>query len=91
MVKENFFDDLLFYDKDQINDEIFEVLQKIVEFETFHPSFVIKSSKAAAGLCAWILSIYEYSKVSRSQRTKIEQVKTYQELYNKVKRKVLFN
>ena len=84
MVKENFFDDLVFFEKDRITDEVFDMLTKIVQFETFHPSFVVTSSKAAAGLCGWVLAIYEYAKIARSQRTKLEQVKTYQELYNKV-------
>ena len=86
MVKENFFDDLVYFEKDRITDEVFEMLTKIVQFETFHPSFVVTSSKATAGLCAWVLAIYEYAKIARSQRTKLEQVKTYQELYNKVRR-----
>ena len=84
MVKENFFDDLIFYDKDNIPDDIFDMLTKIVQFDTFHPSYVLCSSKAASSLCSWILAVYEYAKIARSQRTKFKQVKTYQELYNKV-------
>ncbi|CAF3428145.1 unnamed protein product [Rotaria socialis] len=83
MVKENFFDDLIFYDKDNMPDDVFNMLTKIVKFDTFHPSFVASSSKAASSLCAWILAVYEYAKIARSQKTKLEQVKTYQELYNK--------
>ncbi len=84
MVKENFFNDLVFYDKENISDDVFDMLTKIVKFDTFHPSFVAHSSKAAASLCSWILAVYEYTKIARSQRTKLEQVKAYQELYNKV-------
>jgi dynein heavy chain len=84
MVKENFFDDLLFYDKENIPDDIFDMLTKIVEFDTFSPTFVASSSKAASSLCSWILAVYEYAKIARSQKTKLEQVKAYQELYNKV-------
>ncbi|CAF1088574.1 unnamed protein product [Rotaria sordida] len=83
MVKENFYDDLVFYDKDNISDDVFNMLTKIVKFDTFHPSFVASSSKAASSLCAWILAVYEYAKIARSQKTKLEQVKAYQELYNK--------
>lgn len=84
MVKENFFDDLVFYDKDNIPDDIFDMLTKIVKFDTFDPVFVARSSKAASSLCSWILAVYEYAKVARSQRTKLEQLKAYQDLYNKV-------
>ena len=84
MVKENFFDDLIYYDKNNMSDEIFEMLTKIIEFDTFHPSFVANSSKAAAGLCSWILAVYQYAKIARSQRTKLKQVKAYEELFNKV-------
>ncbi|CAF4961095.1 unnamed protein product, partial [Rotaria sp. Silwood1] len=83
MVKENFFDDLVYYDKDNISDDVFNMLTKIVKFNTFHPSYVSSSSKAASSLCAWILAVYEYAKIARSQKTKLEQVKAYQELYNK--------
>jgi len=84
MVKEDFFDDLIFYDKDNVSDEVFDMLTKIVKFDTFHPSFVAVASKAASSLCAWILAVYEYAKVARAQKTLLEQVKAYQELYNKV-------
>lgn len=84
MVKENFFDDLVFYDKENISDDVFDMLTKIVKFDTFDPVFVGRSSKAASSLCSWILAVYEYAKVARSQRTKLEQLKAYQELYNKV-------
>jgi dynein heavy chain len=84
MVKENFFDDLVFYDKENLPDDIYNMLTKIVKFDTFHPSFVAHSSKAASSLCSWILAVYEYAKIARSQKTKLEQVKAYQELYNKV-------
>ncbi len=86
MVKENFFDDLLFYDKENLPDEIFDMLTKMVEFDTFDPIFISRSSKAASSLCSWILPVYECAKTVRSQRTKLEQVKAYQELYNKVRR-----
>ncbi|MCY7361650.1 MAG: hypothetical protein LH629_06215 [Ignavibacteria bacterium] len=84
MVKENFFDDLVFYDKDNISDDVFDMLTKIIKFDTFRPVFVSKCSKAAASLCSWILAVYEYAEIARSQKTKMEQVKAYQELYNKV-------
>jgi dynein heavy chain len=84
MVKENFFDDLVYYDKENIPDDVFNMLTKIVKFDTFRPSFVASSSKAASSLCSWILAVYEYAKIARSQKTKLEQVKAYQELYNKV-------
>jgi dynein heavy chain len=84
MVKEDFFDYLIFYDKDNVSDEVFDMLTKIVSFETFRPSFVATTSKAASSLCAWILAVYEYAKVARAHKTLLEQVKAYQELYNKV-------
>ncbi|CAF1139632.1 unnamed protein product [Adineta steineri] len=83
MTKDDFFDDLIFYDKDNVSDEVFDMLTKIVSFDTFRPSFVKTASKAASSLCAWILAVYEYAKVARAQKTLREQVKAYEELYNK--------
>ena len=84
MVKENFFDDLLFFDKHRISDRIFNMLTDIVQFETFHPSFIANSSKAAAGLCAWIIAIYEYAKIVREQNIALEQIRAYEVLLEKV-------
>lgn len=84
MVKDDFFDDLIYFDKNHIDDEVFQMLTKIVQFETFNPTYIQRSSRAAAGLCAWILAVYEYAKIARSQSTKLEEMKAYQELFNKV-------
>ena len=83
-VKEDFFDDLVFYDKDNVSDEVFDMLTKIVSFDTFTPTYVATASKAASSLCAWILAVYEYAKVARAQKALREQVKAYEKLYNKV-------
>lgn len=85
MVNENFFDDLIFYDKDQIDEQLFRILEEKVRSESFDPEIIGRCSKAASTLASWILSIYHYSKVARSQKTKFEQVQSYQELYNKVR------
>ncbi|CAF1514427.1 unnamed protein product, partial [Adineta ricciae] len=82
-VKEDFFDDLVFYDKDNVSDEVFDMLTKIVSFDTFTPTYVATASKAASSLCAWILAVYEYAKVARAQKALREQVKAYEKLYNK--------
>ncbi|UJR28892.1 hypothetical protein I4U23_010112 [Adineta vaga] len=81
--KDDFFDDLVFYDKDNVSDEVFDMLTKIVSFDTFTPSYVAAASKAASSLCAWILAVYEYAKVARAQKSLREQVKAYEKLYNK--------
>ncbi|UJR29306.1 hypothetical protein I4U23_010520 [Adineta vaga] len=81
--KDDFFDDLVFYDKDNVSDEVFDMLTKIVSFDTFTPTYIAAASKAASSLCAWILAVYEYAKVARAQKSLREQVKAYEKLYNK--------
>ncbi|CAF0879568.1 unnamed protein product, partial [Didymodactylos carnosus] len=82
-VKENFFDDLIYYDKENITDEVYSMLAQIVQFDTFRPSFVACSSKAAASICAWIIAVFEYSTIARSIKSKVQQVKAYEDLYKK--------
>ena len=75
MVKENFFDDLLFYDKDNMSDEVFDMLTKIIKFDTSRPEFVACSSKAVSSLWAWILAVFEYAKLLDHKRQNLNKSK----------------
>jgi len=83
LLRENFFDELVFYDKKNIPDDIFNALKQICAVETFRPEHVAPGSKAAASFCTWILAIYEFSKYERTYGIKIKEFKAFEEQYNK--------
>ena len=83
LLRENFFDELVFYDKKNIPDDIFNALKQICAVETFRPEHVAPGSKAAASFCTWILAIFEFSKYERTYGIKIKEFKAFEEQYNK--------
>jgi dynein heavy chain len=58
------------YDKDNVPAEIIEGVQPFVVNPEFNPERVMKASKAASGLCAWVLAIEKYDKVAKVVRPK---------------------
>jgi dynein heavy chain len=58
------------YDKDNVPAEIIEGVQPFLTNPEFNPERVRKASKAASGLCAWVLAIEKYDKVAKIVRPK---------------------
>ena len=54
LMRQNFFKELEYYDKDHVPDKIFKILKRYVNDVRFAPEYVAKGSKAAAGLCQWV-------------------------------------
>jgi hypothetical protein len=82
LLRENFFEELLYYDKRNIPDDIFSALEQICSVPTFRPEFVKPGSLAAASFCDWILSIYQFSASERRICGQARELKDFQELYN---------
>nr|XP_006818816.1 PREDICTED: uncharacterized protein LOC100376274 [Saccoglossus kowalevskii] len=73
--RENFFQDLEFYDKDNIPEDIFQRLNILfIQDPEFRPEVVGESSKAASSLCLWVHAIYAYSEIHRNLQPKLEAV-----------------
>jgi len=83
LLRDNFFDELIFYDKKNVPDDIFNALKQICAVETFRPEHVLPGSKAAASFCTWILAIFEFSKYERTYGIKIRELKSSEDAYNK--------
>ena len=83
LLRDNFFDELIFYDKKNVPDDIFNALKQICAVETFRPEHVLPGSKAAASFCTWILAIFEFSKYERTFGIKIRELKSSEDAYNK--------
>ena len=61
-----FLDNLINYDKDNIDPKIIQVLEKrILTDENFDPEKVKTASTAVEGLCKWVIAIAKYDKVAK--------------------------
>lgn len=82
LLRNGFYQDLIFYDKKNIPDDIFKALEQICNVDTFRPEFVRCGSLAAASFCEWILAVYKYSKFERTVGLKTKELKQFEFLYN---------
>ena len=60
LMKDNFFQDLLFYDKDGISDALFAKIEKFCTSSGSDPEKLIPVSKAASSISVWVRAIYDY-------------------------------
>ena len=61
-------DDLLGYDKDNIDPNIILSIEKIINHNDFKPDTIKRSSVAAFGLSMWVRAIFKYDKVMKEIR-----------------------
>lgn len=81
LLRENFYEQLVYFDKANIPDDIYFKLEKIIALESFKPEEVKPGSLAAAALCEWILAVFEYCTIARSINSKDREIREYEELY----------
>jgi dynein heavy chain len=55
-----FIDRLKEYEKDSMSDKLLASLEKFVTMPTFNVDMVKSQSKAASGLCMWVIAIHKY-------------------------------
>ncbi|XP_060647178.1 dynein beta chain, ciliary [Drosophila nasuta] len=60
---DQFLNDLVNYNKDNIHPNIIETLQEYLKDPEFNPDKVVQKSVAAAGLCAWVINLHRYHQV----------------------------
>ncbi|XP_037811861.1 dynein beta chain, ciliary, partial [Lucilia sericata] len=60
---DQFLNDLVNYNKDNIHPNVIEVLQEYLKDPEFKPDKIVQKSVAAAGLCAWVINIHRYHQV----------------------------
>ncbi|XP_076800448.1 dynein heavy chain domain-containing protein 1-like [Clavelina lepadiformis] len=70
--QDKFFEDLQFYDKDHIPENIFQKMKHFVKAPAFQVAHVKKGSMAASMVCRWVHAIYCYAKALRYLEPKIE-------------------
>nr|XP_033804381.1 dynein heavy chain domain-containing protein 1 [Geotrypetes seraphini] len=70
--------DLVFYNKSQITDEMYEALSEITAKTFFNPATIQTASSAAASLCRWILAVFRYSSKLRKMQKELLEEQEYE-------------
>lgn len=81
-LRESFFDDLVYYEKRNLPEDIFAALELICQQQTFTPECITPVSLPAAHFCRWIRTVYEFAKFDRNIGYKTRELKDFEELYN---------
>lgn len=84
LLRDNFFQDLLFYEKDEIPDRIYRSLKKYNNDPETSPEALLLVSHAASSLSSWIRSVYQYCDIIRSLDPKKTELAKLAKALNKV-------
>ncbi|KAK4326145.1 hypothetical protein Pmani_003309 [Petrolisthes manimaculis] len=60
---DQFLDQLITYNKEDIHPDIIKAIQPYLENPEFNPDFIRSKSVAAAGLCSWVINIIRFYEV----------------------------
>lgn len=82
LIRDSFFEDMVYYEKRNIPDDIFSALEQICAEPSFTPEKVEPISLAASHFCRWIRTVYEFAKFDRNFGYKTRELKDFEELYN---------
>lgn len=88
LIKENVVEDMMFYDKDNIPDDIFEKLGKVVNHSLFQPDDIKRVSVAASGICQWVHAVYKYAHIHRNMQPRLRNLFEQEEKFSQVLNKL---
>lgn len=60
---DQFLNDLIYYDKENIHPDVQKAIQPYINDPEFNPDIIMAKSIAAAGLCAWVTNIMKFYEV----------------------------
>ncbi|XP_048242736.1 dynein heavy chain domain-containing protein 1-like [Haliotis rufescens] len=83
LIRDNFLQELIFYDKDHVPDDIFKDLRFFIEHPLFVPVNVTKVSKAGESICLWVHAVYRYSAIHRSMQPHLHNLHVAEERFTK--------
>eukprot|EP00058_Branchiostoma_floridae_P015154 XP_002600642.1 hypothetical protein BRAFLDRAFT_102421 [Branchiostoma floridae] len=70
----NFFEELEFYDKNNMPETVFQKLKIFVRDPHFDPRVIKGSSKAARSICMWVHAVFQYAAIHRDIKPKLEKL-----------------
>lgn len=84
MIRDNFIEEMQFYDKDNMPESLFQQLGEFYNNPEFTPESVQSASYAAATLCQWVRAVYEYVQICRAVKPKMEELMQAEQQLNTV-------
>ncbi|XP_062587861.1 dynein heavy chain domain-containing protein 1-like, partial [Saccostrea cucullata] len=81
MIKDNFLESMMFYDKDNIPDDIYLKLRRFITDENFQVHNVAAVSKAAAGICMWVHAVYQYAHIHRNMQPRLRNLLEHEDKF----------
>lgn len=75
---------LVYFDKDNIPDEVFEELENYVNLPYFYPEHLKKCSLACEAICVWIRAVYQYAKIHRTLNPRMRKLLAREDPSSKV-------
>lgn len=84
MMRENFFQDLEFYDKSHLKPSVYKALSRYVKMPEFDPDLIAQGSKAAYALCKWVHSVFKYAEIYKQIAPKLAKLMQAEEELTKV-------
>jgi dynein heavy chain len=81
MIKDNFLESMMFYDKDNIPDDIYFKLRQFVDDPNFQVDHVRTVSVAAAGICMWVHAVYQYAHIHRNMQPRLRNLLEHEDKF----------
>lgn len=78
LIRDKFFEDLVYFNRNDISEDVFEKLGAYVHNPLFTYEEVVKSSVAAANVCQWVHAIYGYTKVALDMKPLMKELEESQ-------------
>ncbi len=83
LIKPGFYDELVYYDKKNMPDDIYAALEQICSVYSFRPEEIAPISLPGSCLCRWILAVFEFAKLEKTVGAKTKELRDFEDLYNK--------
>lgn len=78
LIRDRFFEDLVYFDKNSISEEVFEKLGIYIRNPLFVCEEIAKSSVAAANVCQWVRAVYGYARVAQDMKPMLKELQESQ-------------
>ena len=77
-------EEMMFFDKDHIPDDIFEELKTFVFNPLFDPDLVRQVSLSATNVCIWIHAVYKYAHIHRNMQPRLRNLLEHEDKFTQV-------
>ncbi|XP_052095798.1 dynein heavy chain domain-containing protein 1-like isoform X11 [Mytilus californianus] len=88
LIRDNFMDEMMFFDKDHIPDDIFEELKTFVFNPLFDPDLVKQVSLSATNVCIWVHAVYKYAHIHRNMQPRLRNLLEHEDKFTQAQAKL---